>query len=95
MHIHPDVYADIGNLTANPAIPVDDFYAYLGALMRAGLGKRLMFGSGLDLTEWAGGIGAMVKSIEDAPFLSPSDRDDILFANAERFLNPGSGSAAR
>jgi hypothetical protein len=95
MHIHPDVYADIGNLSANPAIPVDDFHAYLGALMRAGLGKRLMFGSGLDLTGWAGGIGSMVKSIEDAPFLSPSDRDDIFFANAERFLNLGSGSAAR
>jgi len=37
----------------------------------------------------------MVTSIEDAPFLSPSDRTDIFFANAERFLNPGSASAAR
>jgi hypothetical protein len=35
--------------------------------MRAGLGERLMFGSGLDVTEWAAGIGSMVKSIEDAP----------------------------
>jgi predicted TIM-barrel fold metal-dependent hydrolase len=95
MHVHPEVYADIGNLSANPAIPINEFHAYLGALMRAGLGKRLMFGSGLDLTEWAGGIESMVRSIEDAPFLSPSDRTDIFFTNAERFLNLGSASAAR
>ena len=95
MHVHPDVYADIGNLCASPTIPLEEFHAYLGALMRAGLGKRLMFGSGLDVTEWAAGIGSMVKSIEDAPFLSPSDRTDIFFANAARFLSPGAADAAR
>jgi hypothetical protein len=95
MHKHPHVHADIGNLTANPAIPVDEFHAYLLALMRAGLGKRLMFGSGLDLTEWAGGIQSMMKSIEDAPFLSPSDRSDIFFGNAERFLNLGDAGTTR
>jgi predicted TIM-barrel fold metal-dependent hydrolase len=95
MHVHPDVYADLGNLSANPAIPLDEFHAYLGALMRAGLGKRLMFGSGLDVTEWAAGIGSMVKSIQTARFLSPSDRADIFFANAARFLNLGADGAAR
>lgn len=95
MYVHPEVYADIGNLSANPAIPVNEFHAYLGALMRAGLGKRLMFGSGLDLTEWAGGIESRLKWIEDAPFLSPSDRADIFFANAERFLNLGRVNPAR
>ena len=94
MHVHPDVYADVGNLSANPAIPVNEFHAYLGALFRAGLGKRVMFGSGLDLTEWAGGIESMVKSIEDAPFLSASERTDIFFANAERFLTLGGASAS-
>lgn len=88
MYLHPGVYVDIGNLSANPAIPVDEFHAYLAALMRAGLGKRVMFGSGLDVTEWAGGIGAKVRAIEDAPFLSASERTDIFFANAERFLTP-------
>ena len=95
MHVHPNIYADIGNLSANPAIPLDEFHAYLGALMRAGLGKRLMFGSGLDVTEWAAGVGLMVKSIDDAPFLSPSDRTDIFFANAARFLNLEADGAAR
>lgn len=93
MQVHSDVYADIGNITA--AIPRDEFRAYLGALMRAGLGKRLMFGSGLDVTEWAAGIGPMVKSIEEAPLLSPSDRTDIFFANAARFLGLGSAGAGR
>jgi hypothetical protein len=95
MYVHPDVYADLGNLIANPAIPVDEFHAYVGALMRAGLGKRLMFGSGLDVADWAGGIGTMVKSIEAAPFLSPSDRADIFFGNAARFLKLEDASAAR
>jgi len=95
MYVHPEIYADIGNLSANPAIPVNEFHAYVGALMRAGLGKRLMFGSGLDLTEWAGGIESRLTAIETAPFLSESERADIFFANAERFLNPGSANPAR
>ena len=66
-----------------------------GALMRAGLDKRLMFGSGLDITEWAAGVGSMVKSIEDAPFLSPSDRTDVFVGYARRFLNLGVDDAAR
>jgi predicted TIM-barrel fold metal-dependent hydrolase len=94
MYVHPGVYADIGNLSGNRAIPVDEFHAYLGALMRAGLGKRVMFGSGLELTEWADGIASRVKPIEDAPFLSPAERADIFFGNAERFLDPGGARPA-
>jgi hypothetical protein len=45
-----------------------------------------MFGSGLELSEWAGGIQAAVQSIARAPFLSQSNRDDIFYGNAERFL---------
>ena len=63
--------------------------------MHRGLAKRLMFGSGLDVTEWAAGIGSIVKAIEDVPFLSPSDRSDIIFANAARFLRLESAAAAR
>jgi hypothetical protein len=95
MYVHPDVYADVGNLSANPAIPVAEFHAYLGALMRAGLGKRLMFGSGLDVADWASGIGPMVKSIEEASYLTPSERADIFFGNAARFLELGDASLAR
>jgi uncharacterized protein len=86
MHVHADVYADLGNLAANPTIPRDEFYRYLRALIEAGLGKRLMFGSGLEVMEWADGVGATVQSIAGAPFLSESNRDDIFYGNAERFL---------
>jgi predicted TIM-barrel fold metal-dependent hydrolase len=86
MHVHADVYADLGNLAANPTVPRDEFYRYLRALMEAGLGKRLMFGSGLELMEWADGVGAAVQAIARAPFLSESNRDDIFYGNAERFL---------
>jgi predicted TIM-barrel fold metal-dependent hydrolase len=95
MHVHPQVYADIGNLSANPSIPVGEFQAYLQALIRAGLGTRVMFGSGLDVTEWAAGIGAAVKPIEEAPFLSASERSDIFYGNAARFLGGESDGAAR
>jgi predicted TIM-barrel fold metal-dependent hydrolase len=86
MHVHSDVYADLGNLAVNPAVPRDEFYRYLRSLIEAGLGTRLMFGSGLELSEWAGGIQAAVQSIARAPFLSQSNRDDIFYGNAERFL---------
>jgi hypothetical protein len=43
---------------------------HLRALKQAGLAKRIMFGSGLDLTEWAAGIGRAVGPILEAPFLS-------------------------
>jgi predicted TIM-barrel fold metal-dependent hydrolase len=86
MHVHAEVYADLGNVAANPTVPRDEFYRYLRVLIQAGLGKRLMFGSGLELTQWADGVGAAVRSIAGAPFLSGSNRDDIFYRNAERFL---------
>jgi predicted TIM-barrel fold metal-dependent hydrolase len=86
MSAHPEVYADLGNLAGNPAIPQGEACAYLRALMRAGLGKRLMFGSGLSLDQWPVHIGSAIAVIQDAPFLSPVEREDIFFGNAARFL---------
>lgn len=89
------MYADLANLAANPAIPREEFYHYLRALMRAGFGRRLMFGSGLESTEWANGIGSVVEPIAAAPFLSPSDRANIFCGNAERFLRSKAGYGTR
>ena len=86
MHSYPELYADLGNLAGNPAIPRDEFLDYLQALMRAGLGKRLMFGSGLEAQEWAAKIGPVIDAIQAAPFLSDDERADIFYRNAERFL---------
>jgi uncharacterized protein len=65
-------------------IPRASFYDYLEALVRAGLGKRLMFGS--DQMRWPEKIGEAIAAIEQAPFLTQEQKRDILFHNAARFL---------
>ena len=52
--------------------------------MRAGFGKRLMFGS--DQMYWPEGIGLAIEGIESAKFLTPAEKRDIFYNNAVRFL---------
>jgi predicted TIM-barrel fold metal-dependent hydrolase len=87
MHTYPEVYADLGNLVGSPRIPREEFYDYLRALMRAGLGKRIMFGTGFSVDEWAEKVSGAVLAIEEAPFLTRQERDDIFYNNAARFLH--------
>jgi predicted TIM-barrel fold metal-dependent hydrolase len=82
MYIYPELYADIGVLTW--ALPVEAFYSTLKHLMDAGFGRRIMFGS--DQMMWPGAITIAVKTVEEAPFLSESEKRDILYNNAARFL---------
>ena len=79
---YPQVYADVG--AADWLLPRAEFHAYLGALMRAGFGKKIMFGS--DQMYWPEGLGLAVEGIESAPFLSPAEKRDIFYNNAVRFL---------
>jgi predicted TIM-barrel fold metal-dependent hydrolase len=65
-------------------IPRIAFYDYLEALVRAGLAKRLMFGS--DQMVWPAKIGKAVETIEQAPFLTEEQKRDIFYNNAVRFL---------
>lgn len=62
-------------------------HAYLGALMRAGLGTRLLFGS--DQMYWPDAIGMAVEGVESATFLTPADKRNIFYGNAVRFLRLG------
>jgi predicted TIM-barrel fold metal-dependent hydrolase len=82
MYQYPQLYADVSTITW--VIPRTAFYDYLEALVRAGLGKRLMFGS--DQMRWPDRIGVGIAAIEAAPFLSDGQKRDILFNNAARFL---------
>lgn len=82
MYVYPGLYADIGVLTW--ALPAEAFYSTLKQLMDAGFGKRIMFGS--DQMMWPGAISIAVKTVKDAPFLSESEKRDILYNNAARFL---------
>lgn len=82
MSIYPQVYADLSAI--NWIIPRADFHAYLQALMRAGFGQRLMFGS--DQMIWPEAIGMAIDGVESARFLTPEQKRDIFYNNAVRFL---------
>jgi predicted TIM-barrel fold metal-dependent hydrolase len=82
MYQYPQLHADLS--TISWVIPRVAFYDYLEAFMRAGLGKRLMFGS--DQMRWPEKIGEGIEAIERAPFLTEDQKRDILYRNAVRFL---------
>ena len=82
MYRYPQVYADLSTITW--IIPRDEFYRYLQALMGAGLGSRLMWGS--DQMNWPGTIDLAVDAIESAPFLTEETKRDIFYNNAAHFL---------
>ncbi len=82
MYQYPQLYADVSTITW--VIPRTAFYDYLEAFVRAGLGKRLMFGS--DQMRWPEKIGEGIEAIRQAPFLTKEQKRDILYNNAVRFL---------
>jgi uncharacterized protein len=82
MYRYPQVYADLSTITW--IIPRTEFYRYLEALIGAGLGNRLMWGS--DQMAWPGVIDRSLDAIREAPFLSEQQKRDILYNNAARFL---------
>lgn len=82
MTTYPQVYADLGVL--DWAYPPDVFYEYLQRLIRRGLGKQLMFGS--DQMVWPEMIGRAIATVESAPGLTESQKRDIFYNNAARFL---------
>lgn len=82
MSVYPQVYADLAVI--NWIIPREEFHEYLRGLIRAGFGKRLMFGS--DQMVWPEAIGMAIEGIESATFLSKEQKRDIFYNNAVRFL---------
>jgi predicted TIM-barrel fold metal-dependent hydrolase len=82
LYAHPQVYVDTGVIVYTQ--PRAGFYRYLQGLVDAGFGKRVMFGT--DQMVWPGVIERSIAVIEEAPFLSASQKRDILYNNAARFL---------
>lgn len=82
MYQYPQLYADVSTITW--VIPRTAFYDYLKALIRAGVGKRLMYGS--DQMVWPEKIDEAIEVINQAPFLTDEQKRDILYNNAIRFL---------
>jgi predicted TIM-barrel fold metal-dependent hydrolase len=82
LYAHPQVYVDIAII--NWTQPRAAFYRYLERIVEAGFADRIMFGS--DQAVWPGAIERAVAVIEEAPFLTPGQKRDILYNNAARFL---------
>jgi uncharacterized protein len=85
---YPQLHGDVSTIAW--VVPRAAFYDHLEALVRAGLGKRLMFGS--DQMRWPEKIGEAIEAIEQAPFLTDAQKRDILYHNAVRFLRLEDGS---
>jgi uncharacterized protein len=82
LYAHPQVYVDTGVLQL--AMPRREYHAYLDAIVSAGYGDRVMFGS--DQMVWPGLIEEGMRAIEEARFLSTQQKRDIFYNNAARFL---------
>ena len=82
MAVYPQVYADIAVI--DWIIPREEFFGYLQDLIKAGLGKRLMFGS--DQMVWPEAIGLAIDAINSADFLTEEQKRDIFYNNAAMFL---------
>ena len=82
LYTHPQLYVDLGVICY--MIPQNEFYFYLQRLVNAGFGKRIMFGS--DNMVWLQAIEKGIETINRAVFLTASQKRDILFNNAVRFL---------
>jgi uncharacterized protein len=82
LYAHPQVHVDVGIIVFQQ--PRAEFYRYLRTIVEAGFGNRVMFGS--DQIVWPGVIERAVAVIEEAPFLSETQKRDILYHNAARFL---------
>lgn len=91
MYQYPNLYGDLSTITW--VIPRPVFHRYLNALVGAGLGKRLMFGS--DQMRWPEKIGKAIEAIEEADYLTDEQKRDILYNNAARFLGLSKEEIAR
>ena len=91
LYQHPQLHVDVGVIVYTQ--PRRAFYRYLQALVDAGFGQRVMFGS--DQMVWPGVIERSINVINEAPFLSAAQKRDILYNNAARFLRLSKEAMAR
>lgn len=88
---HPQVYVDVAVI--NWALPTQEFHNYLQRIVEAGFGTRIMYGS--DQMVWPDLMERSISTIEDAPFLNETQKRDILYNNAARFLRLSEDEIAR
>ena len=64
--------------------PIEEVNRYIERIVDAGFGDRVMFGT--DQLGWPGLMAHSVSIIQNADYLSPQQKRDILYNNAARFL---------
>ncbi|MCH7628062.1 MAG: amidohydrolase family protein [Proteobacteria bacterium] len=76
------VYVDIAGLIWS--YPRKEVNRYIERLVDAGFGDRVMFGT--DQLAWPGLMAYSIGLIQNADYLTPEQKRDILYNNAARFL---------
>lgn len=76
------VYVDIAGLIWS--YPRKEVNRYIERLVDAGFGDRVMYGT--DQLAWPGLMAYSIGLIQNADYLSPEQKRDILYNNAARFL---------
>ncbi len=82
MYMHPNVYVDIA--VVNWILPQEELENYLKALITAGFGNRILFGT--DQMVWPETIDDAIASVNSSNFLTIEQKEDIFYNNAARFL---------
>jgi predicted TIM-barrel fold metal-dependent hydrolase len=76
------VYVDVAGLIWS--YPLKEVNRYIQRLVEAGFEDRVMFGT--DQFEWPKLMAYSISIIQNADYLSPEEKRDILYNNAARFL---------
>ncbi|HEX4319352.1 MAG TPA: amidohydrolase family protein [Acidobacteriaceae bacterium] len=76
------VYVDVAGLIWS--YPLKEVNRYIQRLFEAGFEDRVMFGT--DQLEWPKLMAYSISIIQNADYLSPEQKRDILYNNAARFL---------
>ncbi len=76
------VYVDVAGLIWS--YPIQEVNRYIQRLVEAGFEDRVMFGT--DQLEWPRLMAYSISIIQNADYLNPEQKRDILYNNAARFL---------
>jgi Tat protein secretion system quality control protein TatD with DNase activity len=76
------VYVDVAGLIWS--YPLKEVNRYIQRLAEAGFEDRIMFGT--DQLEWPKLMAYSISIIQNADYLSPEEKRDVLYNNAARFL---------
>jgi predicted TIM-barrel fold metal-dependent hydrolase len=85
------VYVDVAGLIWS--YPLKEVNRYIERLVDAGFGDRVMYGT--DQLGWPGLMAYSISIIQNADYLTPAQKRDILYNNAARFLRLDTSGSSR